>query len=186
MTEVTAAQAKMYSKDGKLWVNMTQREAYKDDKLLELFTFADANGDKVLDKDEISRYNGPTINVYGEGDFYPGLKLENVSQRSLETFKEIDIAPKDGVIQDSEINEYIDKDKKSSKKYAIIGGVLGALIGANVADCMVNPFAYAGVARNLSKTLKYGLAGAVVVGLMGAYIGWNSLEPKTRVQHVAS
>lgn len=152
---------------------------------MKLFTFADANGDKILDKDEILRYDGPTINVYCKGDFYPGLELEKVSQHSLETFKEIDTAPRDGVIQENEINEYIDKDKKSSKKYGIIGGALGALLGAAVGDCKANPFAFAGVARNVSKTLKYGLAGAVIVGLMGAYLGWHRLEPHTRVQNVA-
>jgi hypothetical protein len=49
------------SSDGKFYSGMTQQEAYADKELLDLFTFADKNGDKVIDEKEIIRYDGPIL-----------------------------------------------------------------------------------------------------------------------------
>lgn len=47
--------------DGKFYSGMTQQEAYADKELLDLFSFADKNTDKVIDDAEIERYNGPIL-----------------------------------------------------------------------------------------------------------------------------
>lgn len=105
--------------DGKFKVGMTQQEAYADKELLHLFTFADHNGNKVIDEYEIARYDGPIllenletksgrfIGAYAgwggagkvsgeiisakEVEYYPGLKVEHLNERaSVHTFREID------------------------------------------------------------------------------------------------
>lgn len=119
-----AQKSKEYSKDGKLWVGMTQKDAYLDDELSKLFSYADVNKDRVLDKDEIARYNGPTLVTSDKGTYYPGLLLEQVPQGLQEAFKEIDSAPRDGIIQENEIQEYADKKKILPFKNALIGGTV--------------------------------------------------------------
>ncbi|MCQ2754448.1 MAG: hypothetical protein MJ231_05290 [bacterium] len=54
---------KIYSTDQKLYVGMTQDEAYKqeDANVIKLFNYADINKDKVIDEKEMLRYNGPII-----------------------------------------------------------------------------------------------------------------------------
>ena len=117
-------QVKEYSKDGKLWVGMTQKEAYLDDELSKLFSHVDVNNDRVLDKDEIARYNGPTLVTCDKGTYYPGLQLENVSPESQEVFREIDSAPRDGILQENELQEYGDKLKKSESKGKLLSKLL--------------------------------------------------------------
>ncbi len=110
---------KVTTADGKFHVGMTQQEVYANKELLHLFTFADHNGNKVIDEYEIERYDGPILvenienrsgrfigayagflsagNVAGdiisskEVEYYPGLKVEEMSERaSIHTFREID------------------------------------------------------------------------------------------------
>ena len=120
---------KEYSKDGKLWVGMTQKDAYLDDELSKLFYSADVNKDRALDKDEIARYNGPTLVTSDKGTYYPGLQLEQVPQGLQEAFKEIDSAPRDGVIQENEIQEYVQKRKKSASIYGLSFGAVTSALG---------------------------------------------------------
>lgn len=124
-----AQKSKEYSKDGKLWVGMTQKDAYLDDELSKLFSSADVNKDRVLDKDEIARYSGPTLVTSDKGTYYPGLQLEKVPQGLQEAFKEIDSAPRDGVIQENEIQEYVEKRKKSASIYGLIFGAVTSALG---------------------------------------------------------
>lgn len=120
---------KEYSKDGKLWVGMTQKDAYLDDELSKLFLDADVNIDRVLDEDEIARYNGPTLVTSEKGTYYPGLQLEQVPQCLQEAFKEIDSAPRDGVIQENEIQEYVQKRKKLGLIYGLSFGAVTSALG---------------------------------------------------------
>lgn len=173
MTELVSKQTRIYSNDGKLWAGMTQKDAYNDENLLKVFTFADKNGDRVLDEKEIIRYNGPILiedvttkegrflgyhsGIFGgvisgnitmtdEVEYYPGLTIEEMShEHSIETFRKIDSAPTDGVIQENEVkmyeeklytdskNKYLEECKKESNSFyttATIGGsVSGLLLG---------------------------------------------------------
>ena len=106
--------------DVKIYVGMTQKDVYADEKLLQVFTFADKNGDKVIDESEVKRFNGPVlledvetrdgrfIGSYGnlfsrrvvagdilsikEVEYYPGLKIEDMSEKaSIMTFRSLDL-----------------------------------------------------------------------------------------------
>lgn len=182
MTEAIATQARVYSDDGKLWVGMTQKDAYQDEKLLELFTFADVNKDRVLDESEILRHNGPSIHINNQGDFYPGLKLENVSQRFQETFREIDATPRDGIIQENEIKDYLDNYNKTSKAKAINTGIASGIIGA-ISFPLLAKFFTAPQKLSLTKTIGASLCSAVIMGLCTA--GFSSLASKVNVQRIA-
>lgn len=126
----------MTSLDGKFKVGMTQQEVYADKELLHLFTFADHNGNKVIDEYEIKRYDGPILlenietksgrfigaysgfrsygNVAGEiisskeVEYYPGLKIDELSERaSIHTFREIDMDA-NGELTKEELTNYKD------------------------------------------------------------------------------
>lgn len=182
MAEVVGTLTKVYTNDGKLWSGMTQKEAYQDDKLLELFNFANVNKDKVLDENEISRYNGPTIHINNRGDFYPGLKLENIHQSSLETFREIDAAPRDGVIQKNEIDDYVYNYKKDSKEKAINTGIATGIVGA-ISTPLFAKFLKAPQKLGLTKIVGLVLGGALITGLCTT--AFSLLASKANIQRIA-
>lgn len=54
--------AKVYSNDNKLWLKMTRDEAYSCGKeTLELFNYADKDGNLEISQKELNRYNSPVI-----------------------------------------------------------------------------------------------------------------------------
>lgn len=126
-------QPRVQSKDGKLYEGMTINDAYKDESLLSVFTSADKNGDKVLDACEIQRYNGPRVMSDGI-EYYPGLTLEEVNgENRIKTFRDIDNAPSDGVIQEDEITAYkYDKEKEAydKQKQEYVANHAGVTLGS--------------------------------------------------------
>lgn len=62
MKKVNANVAKVYSNDQKLWLNMSKDDASKQgNTTLQIFNYADKNGDKKISKEELDRYNSPVI-----------------------------------------------------------------------------------------------------------------------------
>ena len=174
--------------DGKFHVGMTQKEVYANKELLHLFTFADHNGNKVIDEYEVERYNGPIllenvenksgrfIGAYSgfmssgmvageiisskEVEYYPGLKVEQLSERaSIHTFREIDVDT-NGELSKEELENYkdliehnqklsdFDQDTKNKKDNIAIGlgagGLLATCVTAIVLDVVAAPLVIGG------------------------------------------
>lgn len=120
---------KVYSKDKKIFLGMTVKDASKSTELMKIFDFADVDKNGEIDKGELERYNGPIIvhNVetkearvlgkyYGfhsgifegeiikkhEIDLYPGLTVEKVNDKGRIAFTQID-TNHDGKLSKEEI-----------------------------------------------------------------------------------
>ncbi len=142
MTEVSKVNGTtqtMYSNDKVFHEGMELKDAYSDKTLFEKFKQADVNGDGKISAEEINRYNGPVL--YGQ--FYPGLKLDNVSKNNISTFREIDFN-KDGVIENDEIGLKTEKDKmiqKANQKRNLSGLITGLSGAAGLASSLIGVMA---------------------------------------------
>lgn len=140
-------QRKEYSKDKKLWVGMTTKDAAKSTELMKIFDFADYDRNGTIDKNEMQRYNGPIIvqnietsdtrvvgrysNYPREGsfegilikdnevDYFPGLTVEHVDEKGRKDFTLID-KDHNGVLSEEEVTSIVKINDQIEKAHNTI------------------------------------------------------------------
>ena len=144
MTRVEMSKPVVVPKE--IHVGTEQKDVYKDTKLLELFNYADKNGDKVIDESEMRRCKGPLLTVEKNNktlEMYPGLRADDIKSEDSEfilAYRDLDCLPTDGVLSKDEIEKYPayvgwkDYQKEFTEKTKDIGlslttcGVLGTIL----------------------------------------------------------
>ena len=126
---------RVYSNDHNVWVGMKTKDANTSQKSMELFNFADQDGNGEISKAELDRYNGPllvenfpqkTARIIGnvgvcpmsgliitdqEVDYYPGLQIEHVDKAGRVVYNKIDLNH-DNVLSAEEMEKVTDAKQK--------------------------------------------------------------------------